>query len=271
MSAADFMLTAENYFSAAADYEYMSVSQFKNFVGSYGMPGCYASAMAQIQGRYRRTASKAMLIGSYVDAYFEGTLDQFKDDHPELFKQDGSLRAEFEHANRMIERVEQDEVFMSYMAGEKQVIMTGEIGGVPWKIKIDSYLPGVGIVDLKVMESLTKQRYIADIGDRLDFIRVWGYDIQGAVYHEIVRQNTGQKLPFYIAGISKEDPTNFDVIYVHDVFLQEAIRKVEREIDEVMRVKRGEQEATRCEKCAYCISTKRLARPIGIPELLEAV
>ena len=40
---------------------------------------------------------------------------------------------------------------MEYMSGEKQVIMTGEIEGVPVKIKIDSYHPNKMIVDLKVM------------------------------------------------------------------------------------------------------------------------
>ena len=70
------------------------------------------------------------------------------------------------------------------------------------KIKIDSYIPDVAIVDLKVMSSITRLEWVRDIG-YLDFVRYWGYDIQGAVYQEIVRQNTGKKLPFFIAELRK--------------------------------------------------------------------
>lgn len=62
---------------------------------------------------------------------------------------------------------------MKYMSGEKQVIMTAELYGTPWKIKMDSYIPGVAIVDLKVMASLTKLEWVRDIG-YLDFVRYWG-------------------------------------------------------------------------------------------------
>lgn len=31
-----FQLTSENYYSDIANYEYMSVSQFKDFAGTYG-------------------------------------------------------------------------------------------------------------------------------------------------------------------------------------------------------------------------------------------
>ena len=101
---------------------------------------------------------------------------------------------------------------MKYMAGEKQRIMTGEIGGAKWKIKMDSYIEGVAIVDLKAMASITDLKWVKDIG-YLDFVRYWGYDIQGAVYQEIVRQNTGKQLPFYIAAATKENGSRIYVSY----------------------------------------------------------
>lgn len=67
---------------------------------------------------------------------------------------------------------------MKYMSGQKQVIMTGELFGAKWKIKIDSYIPDVAIVDLKVMSSITELKWVKDLG-YLDFVRYWGYDIQG--------------------------------------------------------------------------------------------
>ena len=156
------------------------------------------------------------------------------------------------------------------MSGEKQVIMTGELFGAKWKIKMDSYHPGKAIVDLKYMQSLTKFGYVPDIG-YLDFVRYWGYDIQGAVYQEIVRQNTGKKLPFYIAGISKEEAMNIEVIYIHDNYLTEALNTVRKMMPRILEVKYGGVEPERCEQCIWCRDTKVLKRPIGINDLTASL
>ena len=263
-------LTAENYYSDFANFAYMSVSQYKDFMGTYGRLGCEAGAMAKLRGEFTEPPSTAMLVGSYVDAWFEGTLDAFKGEHPEMFTQKGELKAPFKKAEEMIARAQRDKVFMRYMSGEKQVIMTGELFGCEWKIKMDSYLPGMGIVDLKCMSSLTKMNYTPDIG-YLDFIRYWGYDIQGAVYQEIVRQNTGKRLPFFIAGISKEDAIDIEVIGVNDLYLSEALQMVERNMPHVLAVKSGAEEPGRCGMCKYCRDTKVLTQPIGISELMAAI
>lgn len=259
-------LTEENYYSEAANYEYMSVSQFKDFVGTYGRRGCEAAAMAKLRGEYKEEESTAMLVGSYVDAYFEGTLDAFKRQHPNIFKKDGGLKAEYLQAERIIERLERDELFMKYMSGKKQVIMTGELFGIPWKIKIDSDLTNIAIVDLKVMASITELKWVKDIG-YLDFVRYWGYDIQGAVYQEVYYQNTGLRVPVYIAAATKEKKTNLEVIHVQDNYLREAMGIVEYNIERVKRVKAGEVEPDRCETCDYCRETKVLKHPISIADL----
>ena len=138
-------LTASNYFSRDNQLKYMGVSQFKAF------EQCQTAALAEIKGEYIRPMTTALLIGSYVDSYFEGTLDLFKEQHPEIFKRDGTLKSEYVQADYIIERASQSKEFMNYMSGEKQVIMTGEIAGVPVKIKVDSLHPEK-IVDLKVMK-----------------------------------------------------------------------------------------------------------------------
>ena len=241
-------LTEENYYSDIANYEYMSVSQFKDFNGTYGRVACEEAALAKLKGEYTQGSSTALMVGSYVDRYFEGTLD----------------------ADALIQRAERDELFMKYMSGEKQVIMTADLYGTPWKIKMDSYIPGVAIVDLKVMASLTKLEWVRDIG-YLDFVRYWGYDIQGAIYQEVVYQNTGKRLPFYIAGISKESTPNIEIIHVQDNYLREARNIVQANINHVLAVKRGEIEPLRCHCCDYCRETKVLKRPIGIADLVAEV
>ena len=34
--------------------------------------------MEKLKGRWEEPKSKALMVGSYVDSYFEGTLDKFK-------------------------------------------------------------------------------------------------------------------------------------------------------------------------------------------------
>ena len=69
--AKNFKLTAANYYSKEANERYFSVSQYKNFLD------CPARAMAEIRGEYKQPMTTALLVGSYVDSYFEGTLEQF--------------------------------------------------------------------------------------------------------------------------------------------------------------------------------------------------
>ena len=97
-------LTEENYYSDIANYEYMSVSQFKDFNGTYGRVACEEAALAKLKGEYAQASSTALMVGSYVDRYFEGTLDAFKSEHTEMFKKDGNLKAEYVKADALIQR-----------------------------------------------------------------------------------------------------------------------------------------------------------------------
>jgi hypothetical protein len=266
------ILTPENYYSPEANFEYMSVSQFKDFSGTYGQVGCEARAMAKLRGEYQEEKTTALLVGSYVDSYFEGakSLERFKSENPEIFTQKGELRAEYKKADAIIQRIESDEYFMQCMSGEKQVIMTAEIFGIPWKIKIDSYVKDIVITDLKIVESIKKMKWVRDLG-YLDFIRFWGYDTQGAIYQEAVRQNTGKRLPFYIAAASKEPTTDIEVIHVQENFLREAMHTVQYHIDRIKQVKSGKVEPERCGVCDYCLKTKKLRHPIGILDLTAGI
>ena len=165
-------LTPENYYSQEANMQYVSVSQYKDFNGTTGKLGCEAYAMAKLRGEVEEVSTTPLLVGSYVDAYFEGTLPTFSAQHPEIFssrgKTAGELKAEYKQASAMIDRAEKrQKFFMQYMAGDKQVIMTGEINGIPVKIKIDS-CDGKRITDLKTVKSVTETFYAKDLGQRLN-------------------------------------------------------------------------------------------------------
>lgn len=263
-------LCAENYYSSVANYEFMSVSQFKDFVGTYGKVACEAQALAKLKGTWVEEKSTALLVGGYCDAYFEGTLDEYKMANPQIFKGDGGLKAEYLHADNLIRRIERDQYFMRTLSGQKQIIMTGVIGGVKWKIKMDSYLPDIAIVDLKIVESIHKLKWVPDIG-YLDFIRYWGYDIQGAIYQEVVYQNTGKKLPFYISAATKEKVPRIEVIQVPQSVLTDALKGVEMALPHVLDVKYGRIKPIRCGLCDYCAETHVITRPISLFDLQAGI
>ena len=60
-------LTERNYYGPKASREYMSVSQFKDFLK------CPAMAMAKLNGEYTPERGRALILGSYVDEMLTGT------------------------------------------------------------------------------------------------------------------------------------------------------------------------------------------------------
>lgn len=245
-------LTNKNYYSAEANWEYMSVSQFKAF------RKCESSAMAQLKGEWEPSKTTALLVGSYVDSWFEGTLGQFITDHPEVFKKDGSLKADYIQAAELIDRVQRDALFMEYMGGKKQIIRSAEMFGTKWKIKIDSLLPDK-IVDLKVMRSM--ERIMGK-----SFVEHWGYDLQMAVYSEIEYLASKKKVKThkntYLAVVTKQTPSDIEVIEIPEWRRQEILGDVERAMPRILAVKAGEVEPERCGVCEYCRATKELKEPI---------
>lgn len=263
----DFELTEENYYSLEADNRYMSVHQYLDFVGHMGVVGCESRALAKLKGEFKEETTLAMKIGSYVDSYFEGTLDKYKEENPDCFTLKGDLKASYKMAEKMIARCEKDAYFMQTMSGEKQVIMTGYLFGCDWKIKMDSYIPDVAIVDLKTSADIHKMWKVQDYG-YASFVEYWGYVLQLAVYQKIVEINTGKKLPCYISVVTKEDSPEIEVIYIDQMDLNHALNEVEMNMASVLNVKNGESIPTRCECCDYCKATKVIKRPISHRDLI---
>ncbi len=238
------ILTNENYYSSEANQAFMSVSSYKTF------QKCEAMAMAEIRGEWTRPQTTALLVGSYIDSWFEGTLDEFCKAHPEIYTKTGKLKADFLQAEELIEFVKRDPMFMRYMAGKKQVIITAELFGTPWKIKIDSYHPDK-IVDLKVMRSM--ERIMGK-----SFVEHWGYDLQMAIYSAV----EGRDLATYLAVVTKQDPPDKEIISVPRWRRVELLEDVERKMPHILAVKRGEIPPMRCGVCEYCRATKMLTEPI---------
>lgn len=261
-------LTPANYHSKEANLEFLSVSQYKEFIGTLGRPGCEARAMARLNGEWGEEKTTALLVGSFVDAYFEGTLETFKAENPEIFTKSGTLKGEYSKALEIIARIERDPYFMRCLSGKKQVIMTAELYGHQWKIKIDSFHPGLAIVDLKIMKCLTEFFWVKDYG-KLPFVEYWGYDIQGAIYQKICEKNTGEQLPFVIAAASKEKEPDIEVIGFDQPRLNSVILEVEPCLERIVAIKTGIETPTKCGRCDYCKRNKVLTRPIHYSEIVE--
>lgn len=264
-----FSLTDDNYYSLEADLAYCSASQYLNFVGRPSIPGCEARTMAMLNGEYEQETTKAMLIGSILDALWElddlpieEKIQIIADKFPECVSTrgvtKGELKSEYKQAIQLYQRTLQDELFCKFMSGQKQVIMTGEIEGLPFKIKMDSYIPDVAIVDLKTTQDASRnyRKYIEDSGNRETFYRAMGYDTQLSIYREIVRQNTGKTLRCYIAAIDKREHPLPQIIELSPKLLDEALETVKAHIPTIKMLKSGEVKTyCRCEECDYCRDT----------------
>ena len=251
-------LTAANYHSTEMNNRYWSASLLKSFLE------CPARALAELSGEYERPKSDALLIGSYVDAAFESkkAFAAFRSEHPEIFKKDGSLKAEYARADAMIARAKSDKLFMDYMKGRHQVIKTATLWGVPFKAKFDVLKDrGDGehrIVDLKTVKDLSPV-YKPGMG-KVDFATAWNWPLQMALYQKI----EGHNLPCYLAVITKQDPPDITVVRIPQARLDAEIDFISTRIEMFKAMKAGVLEADRCGNCGYCRSSHKLAEPVAL-------
>lgn len=258
-------LNKENYYSREANLYYMSVSQFKSFLPAYG--GCEARAMAVLHGEFVPEPVEAFTEGHYLHAWNEGTLDEFKANNPKIYASRGStagqLKSNFKHCNKMIAALESDPLVMKTLAGQKEVIMTAVLFGIPWKIMLDSYQPEVGLfADLKAMKEIDGKFWNVEAGVYENFIDHYGYNVQMSVYAEVERQYNQQSewlIPNLVV-VTKQDPPDKEIIYFDFDDIEQGLHIVGKHIDRVKAVKSCEVEAVRCGKCDYCRSTKKVER-----------
>lgn len=273
-------VTAENYYSPTINIAYMSASQYKAF------SACEAAAMAELYGSYTPQETTAMLVGSYIDAWFSGELPLFQAQHPEIFRRDGQLKAEYIRAQEVISRMQSDPLYVLLMSGEKQVIRTGSIAGVPFKIKIDSLLSAATCAEIVERfpdtaaamgfcdGAIVDQKAMRDLGEvwseeehrRVNFVEAYGYDIQGAIYQSI----EGHGLPFILAVGTKETVPDLAAGQISDQQLAAKLAEVEDNAPRYQAIKEGRITPRRCEHCGYCKATRKLSRIALWPDEMGA-
>ena len=79
-------INKDNYYSSEADLNTMSVSQYKLWLK------CERQALAKVRGEYKALETDAFLLGKYVHAFSEGTLEKFKEENPSLYSSQGKTK-----------------------------------------------------------------------------------------------------------------------------------------------------------------------------------
>ncbi|MBP1999725.1 hypothetical protein J2Z69_000744 [Paenibacillus shirakamiensis] len=264
-----FQLNSHNYHSTEANIHYWSNSQYKDFIS------CEARAIAKLEG-WTEPSSDALLIGSYVHAYFESpeVFQEFKNSNPEMISSKGptkgQLKAGFLQANLLIKTIENDPLCMFVLQGEKEVILTGEFAGAAWKVKMDNYAPDRNrFSDIKTVAVIQKEIWDPESG-YVSFVESSKYTAQMALYAEIerlTRSRDGWIEPIIVA-VSKEDPPDKAVISINAYDIKRELDNIANNMPRLIEVKAGRIQPLRCENCRYCRETKKLNKIVHYSELV---
>lgn len=240
----------ENYFSDEMNMKYTGSSQIKSFLN------CEARTLAELNGEWKTVKSDSMLVSSYIDEAISGTLNEFKENNPEIFMKNGELKSQYRIAEKVLSQINNDSMFFKYLNGEHQKIMTGEISGVPVKIKMDSYFPNKVIVDLKAVKDF-ELLWDNDSKQKVNFIQYYDYILQGALYQEIEKQNSGKQLPFIIAACTKQEYSERALLSIPQEELDVKMEFLKMYLPHIQELKEGKIQPTNCGKCKYCLSKKK--------------
>lgn len=263
-------LTRDNYYTAEADWAYMSCSQYQ------GWCECEAKQLAKLQRRWEDGAKEAFLVGNYFHTHFEGpeAHEAFCwENFDSIYKTKATKTlgtvvtgkyAPFEQADKMIAVAERDALIQSLvnMPGENELIMHGELFGIPWRVRVDKYVPdGRLIIDYKTVANINELKWSDALHEKVTFIDAYGYMMRAAVYSEIEKQYAGAETDphFIIIAISKQDYPDKDVLELnHRQRYDYELDRIKERIQFIQRVKDGITKPVRCGVCDYCRATKRL-------------
>lgn len=254
------------YYGDEANWQYMSVSQYKDF------RTCEGAALSKLKGNWEPSYdNQALLVGNYVHSYFESpeSFERFKSEHADkLFKKNGELYKAFEIADMMIERLDQDRLFHHLWRGEKEVVVTGELFGTDWKGKIDCLNVDEGyFIDLKTNAKFDRRYWNTDWNGWVSFVEEFGYTLQIALYEMLLEMKYGKPFEGFIVAVSKEEPPNIAAIQIPSYMKEIELNFLEKRLPGLLKAKNGEQKPEFCGKCEYCRGHKELSGFIT-PEML---
>ena len=259
-------LTKDNYYSHDTDFQYLSFSVFKDF------EKCEAATLAKLKNEWKPEISpQALLVGNYVHSYFESSeahtafIDANKSEMLSTRgKSKGQLKAPYKFADDMIKVLDDDPFFKQvYEPGKKEVIVTGKINGLPWKGKIDSLVKDQGyFCDLKTVDDIHKKHWNEAERNWDNFIFDRQYEMQMAIYEELIKQTFGVDCEPFIFAVSKQTPPDHEAFHFESdeaqFRMQEAMDTIIQKQDRFWKIMMGEIKPDYCGHCEYCRKYKHL-------------
>lgn len=244
----------------------MSFSLFKDF------EKCEAAALAKVKDDWQPTSDPtSLLVGNYVHSYFESqeAHKQFVEQNKKAMissrgKTKGQLKSDYKVADSCIEALSSDDFFKQvYGPGKKEVIVTGEINGRLWKGKIDSLVLDQGyFCDLKTVDDIHKKHWNEADHNWDNFIFTRQYEMQMAIYEELIKQTFDIDCEPFIFAVSKQTPPDLAAFHFESdetqFRMQEAIDTIVQRQDRYWQVMMGETKPEYCGHCEYCRSQKHL-------------
>jgi len=253
-------LTSDTYHSPQADAAYLSNSQWKRWLK------CPMAEAAKQRGEWTEPPSMAMLAGTLVDReLLGGSIEELPAaDQERLYTKKGELRADFREAQLLADRFRADPTFAAFRgAAQTHVILTGTIGGLPWRGELDLLLDDgsdpVLIADVKTTASFEDQWTHDPLTDRnvkVPWYDAWGYWRQAAIYRELWHQaNPERPMPecMLFAG-QKGEPFGLQrVLLTNETRLDGEMARIAELAERVQGYREG-RDVWACGKCDYCLA-----------------
>ena len=251
-------LTRDNYHSEWARKTWLSSSAVKQAMR------CEHAWNEYRTGRFIDDESKdAYKLGHYFETFLSGTdseKQQFIENNQDMFssrgKTKGNLKAQYRSAQECVDAVKSQPFLMDIInRSKKQVILTGELFGAPFRVMYDLLAPDGSIYDLKLMKSFDREwSNLAE--SYVEWYEYWRYDAQMWIYREVARQN-GINVPN--VGLIAASKSNRDIqaIRFSENAMVQAGSDVEYTVGRMLDIINGD-EPIRCESCQVCLKTKKI-------------
>ena len=251
-------LNKSNYHDLESNKSYLSASQIKLAMQ------CESAWAASVRGDYKLESS-GFAEGIWFEKYLTGTDDDialFQSQNPGMFSSQGAtkgqLKSNFMKVGYAIEAVQRQDLLMQIIQNaDKQVIMTGEIQGVPVKAMVDLMLPkSKSIYDLKCMANFNRA-----YSEQAEMYQEWylnyNYHVQMYIYAELARQNglVTDTSKYGLIAASKQEVSDVKALVFGKDTMQAAESGVVYTIGRMKDIRAGD-EPNRCGRCAWCLQNK---------------
>lgn len=237
---------------------------------------CADAKKAEIEGRYKRETTEAMLVGNYVDnaltspQKFEAWCSEHSGD---IFGKSKKYKA-FETADALIARVQNDPLYKAITEkAQAQVTLEGEIAGERWIYIADWIIEGDGwaqVLDLKTARNFDDDWGTQEEPDyegqsmqrrnrKLPWYDAMGYWRQLAIGRELYRQMKGITPVCGIVAATKQDPIALGTwVMEYEMRFEREIGNICRRMPEVKGWKDGTIPTWKCGTCEWCRSQTTL-------------